>query len=513
MGGSIRYISTLQHLSMEGNYIGNVITKAQSWALQLILPEGIKTVSMALNNFPSQERNSYIWQVGQWPLKVEGFNMSHQVDWKDGFFTEGLCWGQGPCEIRIPSNMKWLDLSYNGLEMSTLPEIILMNNSTFESFYARNTHLKLFNNRIFCDERVIPNIKHIDVSDNEIVCFNETIFEECDWSSLMYINLSRNRLGHFQTDTCNWNAANFLKFLRPLKNLQTLDISGNVINVNPAFNAFEGLSNLRSLHMSGMGLTGVHTSFSHLVNLQFLDLSGNSLRSLSASTIRELESLWQGKPNFTLIIEMSNNMLKCDCDSLFFLKWLNDEKRITQVPNYRHFSCLDSDGQIKQFVFLKNIITGLESTCITTPWEIPKTVFGWMSAIYAIITVATLSYRFRFYFRYQILVLRMKRLQLENLLDDTEWDFHAFVSCERQDAIWVKRKLLPNIENDRTGLRLCIAQRDFIVGSSIIDNIVQCTRRSRKVIIILSQNFLTSGWCLEEFMMAHNVSRQLQFAS
>ncbi len=507
MGGSIRYIETLQHLSMEGNYVGNVITVAESIALQMSLPQGIKIISMALNNFPSIERNNYLWQIGQWPLEgVEGFNMSWQVSWSDGFFKQDFCSNPGLCEITIPPKMKWLDLSHNGFQMSKLPDIIFMNNNTFERFYASNTHLKLFNNRFYCSENIVPNIQYVDISDNEIICFNETIFQYCDWSSLTYLNLKGNRLGHSQIDECNEDSTNFLKFLKPLKNLQILDISDNVVNVNPAHNSFESLSNLRSLYMSGMGLTGVHTSFSYLLNLQFLDLSGNSLRSLTASTIRELESLWRGKPNDTLTVEMSNNMLKCDCDSIFFLKWLKDDKRIIKVPNYKSFSCETTDGQMHQFVHLQNIITRLESKCIITLWEIPKTVFGWMSAIYAIITISTLSYRFRFYFRYQILVLRMKRLHLENILDEREWDFHAFVSCERHDAIWIKRSLLPNIENDNTGIRLCIAQRDFIVGSSIIDNIVQCTSRSRKVIIILSQNFLKSGWCLEEFMMAHNVS-------
>ncbi len=427
-------ISSLQHLSMEGNYIGNVLTVPQCSPLMFALPYGIKTVSFAVNNFPSEEKNGFLWQIGRPPFDIEGFNISYQFDWRDDYFMDNsysYC-RESPCEITIPSGMKWLDLSHNGFEISRLPEIIFINNNSFESFYARNTHLQLFNNRIYCHENIVPNINHVDISDNEIICFNETIFENCDWSSLKYLNIKGNRLGHSQLDVCNDDPARFLKFLKPLNNLKTLDISNNVINVNPVSNSFKGLSNLHYLHMSNMGLRKITIDFSYLHSLEFVDLSGNSLTTLSEAFIREVESLWTEQPNDTLTIEMSHNLLQCNCESVFYLKWLNGNNRIVKVPNYESFYCMNATGQWQSFMDLNNIIAHLESTCMTTPWDIPKRLCSCMAAIYFVITISTFSYRLRFYLRYQLLILKLKRLHLENLLDDRKWVYHAFISCERQ---------------------------------------------------------------------------------
>ena len=66
-------------------------------------------------------------------------------------------------------------------------------------------------------------------------------------------------------------------------------------------------------------------------------------------------------------------------------------------------------------------------------------------------------------------------------------------------------KLLPNLENPETKLQFCIAQRNFLVGATILDNIMRAINRSRKVIFIVSQYFLGSKWCQEELMIAHQV--------
>jgi hypothetical protein len=38
--------------------------------------------------------------------------------------------------------------------------------------------------------------------------------------------------------------------------------------------------------------------------------------------------------------------------------------------------------------------------------------------------------------------------------------------------------------------KLCIHQRDFVVGKPIIDNIIDCIAASRHTIIVLSNNFV-----------------------
>ena len=90
--------------------------------------------------------------------------------------------------------------------------------------------------------------------------------------------------------------------------------------------------------------------------------------------------------------------------------------------------------------------------------------------------------------------------------DRKRYLFSAFVSWDRRDAkYFVYRKLLPNLETEETKLKFCVAQRNFLVGGTILDNIMRAIHKSRKVIFIVSQYFLQSKWCKEELVIAHQV--------
>ena len=84
--------------------------------------------------------------------------------------------------------------------------------------------------------------------------------------------------------------------------------------------------------------------------------------------------------------------------------------------------------------------------------------------------------------------MRLKRQILRAILNKHKYTFNAFVSCECRDAKWfVKRRLLPILEREETKLKFCVAQSDFIVGATIIDNIMKAMTKSRKIIFIISQ--------------------------
>ena len=57
-------------------------------------------------------------------------------------------------------------------------------------------------------------------------------------------------------------------------------------------------------------------------------------------------------------------------------------------------------------------------------------------------------------------------------------------------------------ENSPAKFKFCIHERDFLPGNTIEDNIVNAIENSRKTILVLSDNFLTSGWCEFELQMA-----------
>lgn len=60
------------------------------------------------------------------------------------------------------------------------------------------------------------------------------------------------------------------------------------------------------------------------------------------------------------------------------------------------------------------------------------------------------------------------------------------------DQTWVMTTLKPLLEENPHKYRLCLHNRDFPLGTNIIDNIDDAMERSRKTLIVLSKHFVRS---------------------
>ena len=83
------------------------------------------------------------------------------------------------------------------------------------------------------------------------------------------------------------------------------------------------------------------------------------------------------------------------------------------------------------------------------------------------------------------------------------YEYDAFVSYNSRDDLWITEELKPKLE-DEFGLRLCLHQRDFVLGGNIMEQIVSSMDNSCKILLILSPNFLASDWCHWEMNIAHS---------
>ncbi len=81
--------------------------------------------------------------------------------------------------------------------------------------------------------------------------------------------------------------------------------------------------------------------------------------------------------------------------------------------------------------------------------------------------------------------------------------YDAFVaySTHGEERSWVHLTLREKLE-DEYGFKLCIHYLDFKLGRAIDECIVEAINKSRKTILVLSPEFLRSGWCQFEVRMA-----------
>ncbi|XP_062316998.1 uncharacterized protein LOC134020780 [Osmerus eperlanus] len=77
--------------------------------------------------------------------------------------------------------------------------------------------------------------------------------------------------------------------------------------------------------------------------------------------------------------------------------------------------------------------------------------------------------------------------------------YHVFISYSSIDGRWAQ-SLINSLE--AAGLQVCYHSRDFTPGRAVLENMSDCIQASQKVLLVLSQEFVRSRWCLQEANMS-----------
>ncbi|XP_030571096.1 toll-like receptor 13 isoform X3 [Drosophila novamexicana] len=81
--------------------------------------------------------------------------------------------------------------------------------------------------------------------------------------------------------------------------------------------------------------------------------------------------------------------------------------------------------------------------------------------------------------------------------------YDIFISYCQNDRQWVLDELLPNVEKSGD-ISICLHERDFQIGVTILDNIISSMDRSRSLMLLISSKFLLSHWCQFEMYLAQH---------
>nr|KAG5708622.1 hypothetical protein BaRGS_034839 [Batillaria attramentaria] len=106
----------------------------------------------------------------------------------------------------------------------------------------------------------------------------------------------------------------------------------------------------------------------------------------------------------------------------------------------------------------------------------------------------TCLYRYRWHIRLVLFEAARGKDKRARRLRERHFDYDVFVSYDKEDFLWVRHQLMPELE-EGMGLRLCIHQRDFTPGAPIVENIMENVQASKKVLMVFSVNFAKSHWC------------------
>ncbi|KAL1423155.1 hypothetical protein MTO96_021522 [Rhipicephalus appendiculatus] len=131
----------------------------------------------------------------------------------------------------------------------------------------------------------------------------------------------------------------------------------------------------------------------------------------------------------------------------------------------------------------------------------------WVPLLLTTLTATVISYVLytkRWYMMYALLYLRVKVKNYKRQSHCGRFMWDAFLCYHVSDGAWARDVLLAKLESPPMRYRVCVAERDFIPGIPITENICRCISQSRVSLFVLSAEFCRSRWCMFEMMLAQH---------
>ena len=264
-------------------------------------------------------------------------------------------------------------------------------------------------------------------------------------------------------------------------------------------------------------------SYPYLENITALYLTGNNIHVLNESTVKrltrtkilfidsnKLTSLPRNIENINFtVLALNHNFFKCDCTTKWIKYFLKREA--TRIKNMENVLCNSENAQGKAMYSLpddefvcknpEEDSTTKPSTTMETEYKIIALTLGGSLILTFIVFFLVFKYRGEM----KVFLFTHFNWHPFDRVDDSDPSkiYDAFVSYSGSDCHWVLNTLGHRLENHDPPYRLCVHDRDFLVGVSIQENIFNSVDQSKRMIMVLSNNFLKSEWCLLEFRAAH----------
>uniref|UniRef100_A0A8C2T539 Toll-like receptor 3 n=1 Tax=Coturnix japonica TaxID=93934 RepID=A0A8C2T539_COTJA len=387
------------------------------------------------------------------------------------------------------NNIEYIYLSYN-------KNVTLRS----ESFIFVPSLKQLMLRKVGCNNLAISpspfhplrNLTVLDISNNNIANIKEDLLDGL--YKLSILDLQHNNLARL------WKHANPggpVLFLKDLPNLHILNLKSNGFDEIPV-HVFKGLHQLKNLDLGSNNLNLLPaTLFDNQNSLNTLNLQKNLITSVEEDVFG---------PAFKSLrrLEMDSNPFDCTCESIaWFASWLN----VTQayIPGLQtQYICNTPPKYHSTLVLHFDTSACKDSAPFKLLFVITTTVV--MQFIFFVLLIHFEGWRIAFYWNISInRILGFK--ELDRLQE--EFDYDAYVIHARKDTNWVLKNFTSLEENEQFQVKFCLEERDFEAGISEFEAIINCIRKSRKIIFIVTEHLLQDPWC-RKFKVHHALQQAIE---
>ncbi|XP_017154210.1 protein toll [Drosophila miranda] len=426
--------------------------------------------------------------------------------------------------FRDQGNLKTLDLSCNGL--NRLSEQVFYGLGNLTILDLSKNRLTNLSSTIFTP---LTSLNILSLNKNSLTALAPTVFQEV--RSLNFIDMSNTQfygatlMMSYEAiictndETCQyksedwqcdqrcicWVQRNSCKLIvdcrgASLEELPALPhttlvstvvkVGNNSLTQLPAtVSQHTGYANVSALLLADNLITSLGSGAQLPVNLSSLDVRRNQISVVSEEFITFLQ-----EENNSMTISLSGNPLICDCDALPLLFFIRTSPQ--RVDDIAELQCSRQNKALQQmeaFDLCPSYV--LLISCIV----------GGLVIVVCLISVFYLMFQMELKIWLYNNNLCLWWVSEEELDKDKTYD--AFISYSHKDEELIS-KLLPKLECGPHPFRICLHDRDWLVGDCIPEQIVRTVDDSKRVIIILSQHFIDSVWARMEFRIAYQATLQ-----
>ncbi|XP_026748858.2 toll-like receptor 7 [Galleria mellonella] len=312
------------------------------------------------------------------------------------------------------------------------------------------------------------------------------------------------------------------------KNMRSLYVNSSEVE-NIQNRTFAGLSSLIILHLGNNKLKHLNGyEFEHLIQLNELYLQNNFISHIANSTFSSLHSLkilrldgnrlmdfavWSlSNKNNLHALSLGNNMWSCKCRYLQrFTAFISDN--VPKIIDMADVWCwnIDSSSPQKKELNLNGTICSdyyagdsvIDNVFVSNYMPMVTTFTGFI----LIMLVILLTFVFRDTIRIWLYTSCGIRLfSFTGAYDDTDKLYDAYVCYSPKDDDFVIQTLAAELENGSPPYHLCLHYRDIpqhgVAYLQCSLPLLEAAEASKRIIIILTRNFIETEWSRFEFRQA-----------
>ncbi len=277
-----------------------------------------------------------------------------------------------------------------------------------------------------------------------------------------------------------------------LTELEALHLDGNLIDRLDGLE-LQNLTSLRRLYLQHNLLAFIHhLAFSSLTSLELLQLEGNQLSTYAVWDLSTLPSLGS--------VHLSANPWSCACDFVrSFQDYASASGAVTDLARCECVSDNDNRVNLGDNVTCSDAMAvtylegggGLDKGATATDTVVLVAVAALLAFVLVIGAVVVAMLMFRTPARVWLHSKYGIRIRGRGGHDKL---YDAFVSYSTKDEDFVQQILLPQLEQEDPGYKLCLQHRDLPSNSSFGDVFPGMAQLCARHILVVSRPYLESEW-------------------